>query len=166
MKKWKLFLLGAGYIAGLLVALKFGKDGKGKDLKALAEDAKAIHTNLFTQAEELLFSEENKARLVELKDSLTKELAKFEKELAKKSKEWKKLGTEKAAVIEQELKEMYENRKEILEDLKEKALEALDEGKEKSVEVLDEVKDRAESFSKEGKKELEKIYKKIKKELE
>jgi hypothetical protein len=67
MKKGNIILLGLGYAAGLLVALKFNKKGEKKDFEMLKKDIKEVHINLWTETEETLFSPENKEKIVDMK---------------------------------------------------------------------------------------------------
>lgn len=86
MKKGNLLLLGLGYAAGLLVALKFGKGGQGKDMLALSEDIKAVHKTLWTEAEKKIFTPENREKIAELKSKALAEIADFKKEAEKEIK--------------------------------------------------------------------------------
>ncbi len=86
MKKSNVFLLGLGYVAGLLVALKFTKDGKDKDLSTLTEDIKKVHSTLWTEAEKKVLSPENRERVAELKAQALTEIAAFKKTAEKELK--------------------------------------------------------------------------------
>ncbi len=76
-------MLGLGYVAGLLVAVKFADDGKKKTLPELAEDIKAIHKNLWTEGEEKIFSPENRERVAHMKVKALKEIDAFRVEAEK-----------------------------------------------------------------------------------
>ena len=80
-------MLGLGYLAGMVVALKFGKDGKKKDLNDLSEDFKGVHKNLWTEAEHQIFSPENRERVAEIKSMALVEITEFKKEAEKENKE-------------------------------------------------------------------------------
>lgn len=100
MKKGNMLLLGAGYLAGLLVALKFNKKSP-KDLEksfapsedrcsAIGKTLLEIHKNLFETAQETIFSPENKKRIAEYKEQFLVEIDMFQKEAEIKLEEWKK----------------------------------------------------------------------------
>lgn len=77
MKKQNIVMLGLGYAAGLLVALKFGKKGGKKDFETLKNDIKEAHINLWSKTEEIIFSPENKAKVIEMKEKALAEIEEF-----------------------------------------------------------------------------------------
>lgn len=95
-----MFLLGAGYLAGLLVALKFNKKSPEdieKDFSPsddrynnIGKNLLAIHKNLFETTQEALFSPENKKIIADYKERFLVELDMFRKESEIKLEEWKK----------------------------------------------------------------------------
>lgn len=170
-----MFLLGAGYLAGLLVALKFNKKSP-KELEkdfAPAEDRcntigknlLEIHKNLLEMAQETLFSPENKKRIEEYRELLLKELESFQQEAEVKLEEWKKKGFEKKDEIEAELLNLYNRRMEVLEEVKQKGLSLLDETREEGVDIMEEGKKVAARVFDEAKKQLDIIHADIKKQL-
>ncbi len=79
-------MLGLGYAAGLLVALKFSKDGEKKGISDLTDEIKAVHKTLWTEAEKKVFSEENMEKVAELKTLALKEIASYKKDAEKELK--------------------------------------------------------------------------------
>ena len=165
MKKGNLFLLGLGYVAGLLVALKFSKDGKDKDLSALAEDIKSVHKNLWTDAENRIFSEENREKISLLKVKALKEIEAFKKEAAKELALLKKKGNVKKEEIVKDLEKLYQNRQEIIDTLVEDGTKIAEEVMETSEEVGTKISKKVVTLAKDLKKQLESTYKDIKKKL-
>lgn len=165
MKKGNLFLLGLGYAAGLLVALKFAADGKKKTIPEIAEDIKAIHKNLWTEGEEKIFSPENRERVARLKVQALKEIDSFKKEANKTIAELTKKGELKRDEIEDILKDLYARRKEILEDLMEEASDLAEDGLEEGEEIAKKLAKKIRSLAKDLKSELEKTYKDLKKKI-
>lgn len=105
MKKGNAFLLGAGYLAGLLVALRFNKKSpadlekdfsQGEDrYNSIGKNLLDIHKNLFETTQDMLFSPENKKIIADYKERFLIELDMFRKESEIKLEEWKKKGFEK-----------------------------------------------------------------------
>lgn len=163
MKIGKLLALAAGYAAGMVVALRFGKDGKAKNMESIKKDIEDIHKNLWTEAEAAIFSEENKQRVAELREMAQKEIAEFKKEAQAKLRNWKKLGAEKKKEVMAEVEALYARREELLEEAKKTALEAIDTGKETSEKAVEKLQKKTEKVVAELKKELEKTFKDLKK---
>lgn len=175
MKKGKMFLLGAGYLAGLLVALKFNKKSPAeleKDWNSgddkynmIGKNLLDIHRNLFETVEEVVFSPENKKRIAEYKERFLIELEMFRKESEIKLEEWKKKGFEKKDELEADLRDLYERRMEFIEQAKEKGLELLEETREGGEDVLEEGKKLTIKVFDQAKKQLDAMYKEAKSRL-
>lgn len=165
MKTGKLLALGAGYVAGMIVALRFGKDGKNKSMDAIKQDIADIHKNLWTQAEAAIFSEENKQKVAEMRAQAEAEITEFKKDAQKKLRSLAKAGKEKRDEYKAELEALYARRAEILEELRKAALEAIDAGKETSDEAVEKLGKKVEKVSKELRKDLDDTYKTIKKKV-
>jgi len=175
MKKGNVFLLGAGYLAGLLVALKFNKKSPKELEKELADSPEKyktlgknlmdIHKNLFDTVEESLFSAENKKRIAEYKERYMVELENFKRESEAKMKVWKKKGIAKKDEVEAELTKLYERRVELMEIAKKRGLELLEEAREGGLDVIEEGKKIANTVFDEAKKNLDEMHKDIKKKL-
>jgi hypothetical protein len=169
MKKSNIFLLGLGYAAGLLVALKFSKNGEDKNLSELAEEIKAVHKTLWTEAEKKIFSEENREKVAELKARALKEIATFKKEAEKELTEYWWHIDEKGNLKKEELlaeaQKLYEAREEILENLLEEGVKIADLAKSESEEVGTKLAKKITTLRKDLKKELAETFTKIKKKL-
>jgi hypothetical protein len=165
MKKSNIFLLGLGYAAGLLVALKFSKNGEDKNLSELAEEIKAVHKTLWTEAEKKIFSEENREKVAELKARALKEIATFKKEAEKELKALAKKGNLKKEELLAEAQKLYEAREEILENLLEEGVKIADLAKSESEEVGTKLAKKITTLRKDLKKELAETFTKIKKKL-
>lgn len=163
MKLGKFIALAAGYAAGLVIALRFGKDGKTKNMDSIKKDIEDIHKNLWTEAEATLFSEENKQRVAELREMAQEEIAAFKKEGQAKLRNWKKLGNEKRKEAMAELEALYARRAELIEEAKKAAVEAIDTGKENSEKAIAKLTKKTEKVAADLKKELDKTYKDLKK---
>lgn len=175
MKKGNMILLGAGYLAGLLVALKFNKKSP-EDLEkdfapsedrynTLGKNLLEIHKNLFETAQDALFSPENKQRIEEYKERFLVELDMFRKESEIKLEEWKKKGFEKKDEVEAELKGLYDRRVELLEEAKQKGLKLLEETREDGMDMIEEGKKVANRVFDQAKKQLDAMYADAKKKL-
>lgn len=170
-----MFLLGAGYLAGLLVALKFNKKSPAeleKDFASgddcynnIGKNLLDIHKNLFETVEEVVFSPENKKRVAEYKERFLIELDMFRKESEIKLEEWKKKGFEKKGEVEADLRDLYERRMELIEQAKEKGLELLEETREGGEEMMEEGKKLAIKVFDQAKKQLDAMYKEAKARL-
>lgn len=175
MKKGKMFLLGAGYLAGLLVALKFNKksptelekDWNSPDdrYNSIGKNLLDIHKNLFETVEEVVFSPENKKRIAEYKEQFLIELDMFRKESEIKLEEWKKRGFEKKTEVEADLRDLYERRVELLEQAKQKGIELLEETREGGEDMMEEGKKIATKVFNQAKKQLDAMYKEAKTKL-
>lgn len=163
MKLGKLLALAAGYAAGMVIALRFGKDGKAKNIDSLKKDIEDIHKNLWTEAEAAIFSEENKQKVAELRKQAEAEIAEFKKEAQTKLRNWKKLGDDKRKEVLAEVEALYARRVEILEEAKKTAIEAIDTGKETSEKAVAKLQKKTEKVAAELKKDLEKTFKDLKK---
>lgn len=163
MKLGKLLALAAGYAAGMVIALRFGKNGKSKNVESLKKDIGDIHKNLWTEAEAAIFSEENMQKIAELREMAQAEIVEFKKEAQVKLRNWKKLGDEKRVEVLAEVEDLYARRVEILEEAKKSAIEALDTGKETSEKAVAKLQKKAEKVAKELAKDLEKTFKDLKK---
>lgn len=163
MKIGKFLALAAGYAAGLVVALRFGKDGKQKNIDSLKKDIEDIHKNLWTEAEAAIFSEENKQKVAEMREAVQVEIAAFKKEGQAKLRNWAKLGNEKRQEAMAEIESLYARRAELVEEAKKAAIEAIDTGKETSEKAIVKLTKKTEKVASELKKELDKTYKDLKK---
>lgn len=170
-----MFLLGAGYVAGLLIALKFNRKSPEtlqKDF-ASSEDRYStigknlldIHRNLFETFEESIFSPENKKRVAEYKERLLVEIDMFQKEGEMKLEEWKKKGFEKKDELEANLRDIYDRRMEFLEQAKQKGLELLEETNEKGSDMMEEGKIMALKMFEQAKKQLSATYADMKEKI-
>lgn len=170
-----MFLLGAGYLAGLIVALKFNKKSPAtleKDFAAgnekystIGKNLLDIHKNLFETTQEAFFSPENKKLIEEYKGKFLVELDMFRKESEIKLKEWEKKGFTKKDEIEADLQDIYNRRMELLEQAKQKGLELLEETREDGIDILDEGKKVANRVFVQAKKQLDATYNDVKKKL-
>lgn len=165
MKKGKLLALAAGYLAGMVIALKFGKGGKSKGFDAIKKDIEAIHKSLWTETEAALFSEENKERIAEMREAAMKEVEEFKKEATKKLRSLAKAGKAKRAEIKTEIEDLYARRSEIVEDLTKKAIDALDLTVEDSEKAVEKLTKKAAKVAKEVQKELDTNYRTLKKKF-
>lgn len=130
LKKKSLILLGLGYLGGMAIALKFHKKTAESLKNELSQTDKKcevfwkhiaqIHRALFAEAKEVVLSPENMEKLKEYKAKLITEVDAFRKEAEVKMKEWEKKGVTKKADVEKELKKIYDNRMELLEQAKQK----------------------------------------------
>lgn len=175
MKKGNAFLLGAGYLAWLLVALKFNKKSP-QDLEkdftsaddrynSIGKNLLDIHKNLFETTQDFLFSPENKKLIAEYKERFLIELDMFRKESEIKLEEWKKKGFEKKDEVEVDLRSLYERRMELLEQAKQKGLKLLEEAREDGTDVIEEGKKITNRVFDQAKKQLDAMYADIKKKL-
>ncbi len=163
-----MFLLGAGYLAGLLIALKFNKKSPAtleKDFSAGDEKYSAIgknlldiHKNLFETAQETLFSPENKKLIAEYKERFLVELDMFRKESEIKLEEWKKKGFDKKDEVEADLQGLYNRRMELLEQAKKKGLKLLEETREDGADMIEEGKKVTNRVFDQAKKQLDAMY--------
>lgn len=158
-------MLWLGYLAGLLVALKFGKDGGNKDVSVLSEDIKDIHKNLWTEAEQKIFSIENREKLAELKSQALSEIETFKKESEKEIRKLIKQGTLKKTEIIAEVKKLYDNREETIEKLISEAKELAELAKTESEEMGKMLSKKVDSISKDLKKDLQQKFASLKKKI-
>lgn len=175
MKKGNAFLLGAGYLAGLLVALRFNKKSPadlekdftpGEDrYNTIGKNLLDIHKNLFETTQEALFSPANKKIIADYKERFLVELDMFRKESEIKLEEWKKKGFEKRDEVEEEIRNIYDRRMELLEQAKEKGLKLLEETREDGADMLEEGKKVTNRVFDQAKKQLDAMYADIKKKL-
>lgn len=165
MKKGNLLMLGLGYAAGLLVALKFGKGGKDKDMKELSEDIKAVHSTLWTEAEQRIFSQENREKIAELKSKALSEISEFKKEAEKEIRKLVKQGKLKKTEIVSEVKKLYDNRAEILENIVTEAKSIADSVKEESEDAGKLLSKKVDSLAKDLKKDLNQKFTSLKKKI-
>lgn len=175
MKKGNMFLLGAGYLAWLLIALKFNKkspEDLDKDFASsedryntIGKNLLSIHKNLFESTQEALFSSDNKKLIEEYKERFLVELDMFRKESEVKLEEWKKKGFEKKDEVESELRDLYSRRMELLEQAKQKGLKLLEETREDGTDMIEEGKKVANRVFDQAKKQLDAMYADMKKKL-
>lgn len=158
-------MLGLGYLAGLLVALKFSKDGKNKDMAELSEGIKDIHKNLWTETEQKVFSVENREKLAELKSLALKEIETFKKESEKEVKKLIKQGTLKKAEITAEIKKLYDHREETIEKLVSEAKELAELAKSESEDMGKLLSKKVDSIAKDLKKDLQQKFTLLKKKI-
>jgi len=166
LKKKSLILLGLGYLGGIAVALKFHKKTAESLKNELSQTDKKcevfwkhivqIHKSLFSEAKEVVLSPENMEKLNEYKAKLLKEVESFRHEAEVKMEEWKKKGLTKKADIEKELKKIYDNRLELLEQAKQKGEHLLDDALEHGKKAYEEAKNRLHDVLEEIKKEVKK----------
>lgn len=163
-----MLLLGAGYLAGLLIALKFNKKSP-EDLQrefassdrpshAIGKTLLDIHKNIFESAQESVFSPENRARIAEYKERFLVELDSFKKDANAKMEEWKQKGFDKKDEMEAELRKLYERRVELLEQAKDKGLKLMEDAKESGMDFAEEGKRLAERTFERAKKRLDDMY--------
>lgn len=117
MKKTNIVLLSLGYLAGLVVALKFSKDGKGKNLEALAQDIKKVHSTLWTEGEKKILSQENREKIAEMKAQALSEITDFKDTAEKELKALVEKGELKSEELMDEAAKLYDRRSQIIEDL-------------------------------------------------
>ncbi len=170
-----MILLGAGYLAGLLVALRFNKKSpadlekefaSGEDrCNAIGQTLLSIHKNLFDMAEESVFSAGNKKLIKEYKEKLFIELDMFRKESEIKLEEWRQKGFQKKDEVEVSLGDLYNKRAELLEQAKKKGLELLEETREDGTSAIEEGKKVASQVFDQAKKQLDAMYIELKKTL-
>lgn len=163
-----MLLLGAGYLAGMLVALKFNKRSREDLEKDFAPSDRRcgnigkvlldIHKNLFEIAQETALSPENKKRIAEYKEHFLTELDAFRKESEIKLEEWKKKGFEKRDEMEAELRDLYDRRVELLEQAKRKGLRLLEQTHEGGMDAIEEGKKVANHAFEQAKKQLDTMY--------
>lgn len=175
MKKGNVFLLAAGYLAGLAVAMKFNpktaKDLEGElatssdKYKTFGQNIVDIHKHLFDAVETSVFSEENKKRVEEYKQKFLVELEGFQQDAEVKMQEWKDKGMDKKDEMEKELKSLYARRVELMDQAKEKGVGLLDDAKDGSEKMLEDGKKVANRVFEEAKKRLDSMYADIKKKL-
>lgn len=176
MKKGNMFLLAAGYLAGLAVALRFNKksptalqeemDASSEKCKTFAHNVVDIHKNLFETVETTLFSEENKKRLEAYKQKFLTELDGFEKEAMTHVEEWKKNGMEKRDEAEATLRDLYTRRVEIMEQARHKGVELLEDAKTEGNVLIEEGQKIANKVFDEARKSLDKAYADIRSKIE
>lgn len=170
-----MILLGAGYLAGLLVALRFNKKSPadlekdfapGEDrYNTIGQNLLSIHKNLFDMAEESVFSSGNKKLIKEYKEKLLIELDMFRKESEIKLEEWKQKGFQKKDEVELNLRDLYNKRAELLEQAKKKGLELLEETREDGTSAIEEGKKLASQVFDQAKKQLDAMYAELKNTL-
>lgn len=170
-----MFLLGAGYLAWLLIALKFNKkspttlekDFASGDEKysAIGKNLLDIHKNLFETTQEVLFSPENKKLIGEYKERFLIELDVFRKESEVKLEEWKKKGFDKKDEVEADLLDLYNRRMELLEQTKKKGLKLLEETREDGMDMIEEGKKVTNRVFDQAKKQLDAMYADVKAKL-
>ncbi len=165
MKKSNVFLLGIGYVAGLLVALKFTKDGKGKDLSTLTEDIKKVHSTLWTEAEKKVLSPENRERVAELKAQALVEITAFKKTAEKELKALAKKSNLKKDELMDEAQKLYDRRAEIIEDLMNEGEKFAESAKSESEDVAKRLSKKVETVKKDLIYDLTDAYKTLKKKL-
>ena len=175
MKKWNIFLLWAGYLAWLLIALKFNKkspEDLDKDFapsedryNTIGKNLLSIHKNLFETTQEALFSSENKKLIAEYKERFLLEIDMFRKESEIKLEEWKKKGFEKKDDVELDIRDLYDRRLELLEQAKQKGLKLLEETREDGADMIEEGKNVANRVFDQAKKQLDAMYADMKKKL-
>lgn len=164
LKKKSLLLLGIGYLGGMAIALKFHKKTAESLKNELATaDNKCevfwkhvvqIHKSLFAEAKGVVLSPENMEKLKEYKAKLLSEVDAFRKEAEAKMKEWEKKGMTKTADIEKELKKIYDNRVELLEQAKKKGEHLLEDALEHGKLAYEEAKNRLHDALQEIKNEM------------
>ncbi len=170
-----MFLLGAGYIAGLLIALKFNKkspEDLEKDFGAtddryntIGKNLLSIHKNLFETTQEFLFSQENKKLIAEYKERFLSELDMFRKESEVVLEEWKKKWYEKKDEVEIDIRDIYNRRMELLEQVKQKWLQLLEETRTDGADILEEGRKLANRTFDQAKKQLDAMYADVKTKL-
>ena len=165
MKKWNILLLGLGYIAGLVVATKFAKSNNSKSLEEIGEDLKAIHKNLWTEAETKLFTEENRDRVAHIKAKAIKEIKLFKKDGDAYVKELMKKGDLKKDEIITKLQELYADRETHFETLLSEWKAIIEEALEWGDDAGKKLKKKVESVTKDLKKEFTTSLTQIKKKI-
>ncbi len=158
-------MLWLGYLAGMLVALKFGKDGGVKNVSMLSEDIKDIHKNLWTEAEQKIFSTENREKLAKLKSQALTEIESFKKESEKEIKRLIKQGMLKKSEITAEVKKLYDHREETIDRIISEAKELAEIAKSESEEMGKMLSKKVDSVSKDLKKDLQQKFASLKKKI-
>jgi hypothetical protein len=165
MKKGNIILLGLGYAAGLLVALKFNKKGEKKDFEMLKKDIKEVHINLWTETEETLFSPENKEKIVDMKARALSEIEWFTEKADDQIQSMIRTGEATAEEILQKAQELYDDREAIIEKILSDAREYAETIHETSEDTREKLLKKINSVSKDVKKELASRFTKLKKKL-
>lgn len=158
-------MLGLGYLAGLLVALKFSKDGKNKNLETLSDDIKDVHKNLWTEAEQKVFTSENREKVAELKTKALAEIELFKKDSEKEIKRLVKQGTLKKTEITAEIKKLYDNREATIDSLLSEGKELIEKVTEESEDLGKLLSKKIDSIAKDLKKDLQQKYNLLKKKI-
>lgn len=165
MKKWNILILGLGYIAGLLVALKFAKPGENKNLEVLTSEIKDLHKNLWTETEKKIFSQENREKVAELKSKALLEIEAFKKDADKEIKRLLKEGNLKKAEITTEIKKLYEKREELIDSLIKETKELAESVRSESEDVGKLLSKKVDSIAKDLKKDLGRKFTLLKKKI-
>jgi hypothetical protein len=164
LPKKSLFLITLGYLGGIAVALKFHKKTADSLKTELAHTDKKcnvfwkhivqIHRTLFAEAKEAVLTPENMEKLKEYKEKLFSEVQEFQKEVMVKMEEWEKKGLTKTMDIEKELKKIYDNRVDLLEQAKKKGEVLLEDALGQGKKVYEEAMVRLQDAFQEIKKEI------------
>jgi hypothetical protein len=167
-------LLGAGYLAGLLVALKFNKksptslekDMAGDDkLNAIGKNLLDIHKNIFESAQDAVFSPENKKIIADYKEQFLTELEAFKKEAGAELTKLTDKGSATKEEMEARIQEIYESRLELLEKAKKKGVALMTDAKDEGMDLVEEGKKVSNRVYDQAKKQLEAIYADMKKSI-
>ncbi len=134
-------------------------------MEALSDDIKDVHKNLWTEAEQKVFTIENREKVAELKTKALAEIELFRKDSEKEIKRLVKLGTHKKAEITAEIKKLYENRDETINMLVSEAKELAETVKTESEDIGNQLSKKIDSVAKDLKKELQQKYALLKKKI-
>jgi acyl-CoA reductase-like NAD-dependent aldehyde dehydrogenase len=165
MKKSNIAIAALAYAAGLLVALKFSKDGKEKNIWDLSADIKKIHANLWTEAEQKILSPANREKVAELKAKALAEISDFKKTAEKELKTLAKQSSLKKDEILVEAQKLYDRRSEIIAELMEQGEDIVESAKSEWEDVAKKFSKKISAVKKDLSKDLADAYKKLIKKI-
>ena len=165
MKKTNIVLLSLGYLAGLVVALKFSKDGKGKNLEALAQDIKKVHTTLWTEGEKKVLSLENREKIAEMKAQALSEITEFKNTAESELKSLVEKGELKSEELMTEAAKLYDRRSQIIDDLLQEGMKFAESTKSEGEDVAQKLMQKVATVKKDLTNDLNDAYKSLKKKL-
>lgn len=160
-------MLGAGYLAGLLIALKYNKksptslekDMAGEDkLNVIGKNLLDIHKNIFESAHDAMFSPENKKIIADYKEQFLSELESFKKEAGAELTKLTEKGSTTKEEMETRLQDLYDSRMELLEKAKKKGVALMADAKAEGMDLVEEGKKVSNRVYDQAKKQLETIY--------
>lgn len=134
-------------------------------MEEITTEIKDLHTNLWTEAEKKVFSPENREKVAELKSKALVEIESFKKDADKEIKRLIKEGNLKKAEITAEIKKLYEQREELIDQLVTEAKELADMVKSESEDVGKLLSKKIDSIAKDLKKDLGQKFALLKKKI-